>query len=68
LRADATRRILEMPQEDRIVLDAQIMTHITHMPFWSEARTIVGYASIDDEVDLEAPRRSGGKTDSPPED
>jgi 5-formyltetrahydrofolate cyclo-ligase len=54
LRADATRRILEMPQEDRIVLDAQIMTHITHMPVWSEARTIVGYASIDDEVDLEA--------------
>jgi 5-formyltetrahydrofolate cyclo-ligase len=54
LRADATQRILEMPPEDRIVLDAQIVTHITHMPFWSEARTIVGYAAIDDEVDLEA--------------
>jgi 5-formyltetrahydrofolate cyclo-ligase len=43
-----------MPPEDRIVLDAQIVTHITHMPFWSEARTVVGYAAIDDEVDLEA--------------
>lgn len=43
-----------MAPEDRIVLDAQIVTHITHMPIWSEARSIFGYAAIDDEVDLEA--------------
>lgn len=43
-----------MSEEQRIVLDAHIATHITHMPFWEDATTVYGYVALDDEVDLQA--------------
>jgi len=54
LRVDATRRIQEIPPEQRIVLDAQIATHVTHTPFWASAEIVMGYMAMDDEVDLQA--------------
>ncbi|MFW5826567.1 MAG: 5-formyltetrahydrofolate cyclo-ligase [Alkalispirochaeta sp.] len=54
LRDEATRRIGEIPPEQRIVLDAQIATHVTHTPFWSDSEIVMGYVALDDEVDLQA--------------
>jgi 5-formyltetrahydrofolate cyclo-ligase len=56
--------IAALSGELRIVLDAQIATHITHLPFWRDARTVYGYLAMDDEVDLHAVFQSairGGK-------
>lgn len=54
LREHAAKRIGEIAPEQRIILDAQIATHITHTPFWSAAQTVMGYVALDDEVDLQA--------------
>lgn len=54
LRDEATRKIREIPPEQRIVLDAQIATHVTHTPFWSSSEIVMGYVALDDEVDLQA--------------
>ncbi len=51
----AARESVEaLSSEIRIVLDAQIATHITHLPFWQDAETIFAYVAMDDEVDLHA--------------
>lgn len=50
----ATRHILAISAEQRIVLDAQIATHISHLPMWSNATAIFGYMALEDEVDLQA--------------
>lgn len=56
---DAAHAAIEsLSGELRIVLDAQIATHITHLPTWHEATTIFGYIAMDDEVDLHAVFRS----------
>lgn len=54
LRDRVTEKIGEIAPEQRIILDAQIATHITHTPFWSGAQTVMGYVALDDEVDLQA--------------
>lgn len=54
LRDEATKRILGISPEQRIVLDAQIATHVTHTPFWTAAEIVMGYVAYDDEVDLQA--------------
>ncbi|MFO8042657.1 MAG: 5-formyltetrahydrofolate cyclo-ligase [Alkalispirochaeta sp.] len=54
LRDHATKQIGEIAPEQRIILDAQIATHITHTPFWAAAQTVMGYVALDDEVDLQA--------------
>lgn len=54
LRETIAARIRSLGVEDRIVLDAQIATHVTHLPFWERAVTVFGYMGIDDEVDLQA--------------
>lgn len=61
----ADEAIRALSGELRIVLDAQIATHVTHLPFWHEAQTVFGYLAMEDEVDLHAVLRSayrGGKT------
>ena len=65
LRDEAGRRINDLSPEQRIVLDAHIATHVTHMPFWSTAGTVFGYMALNDEVDLQAVFRAAvraGKT------
>lgn len=54
LRDEVARKIREITPEHRIVLDAQIATHVTHTPFWSSSDIIMGYMAVDDEVDLQA--------------
>lgn len=53
-RDHATTAIASLSGELRIVLDAQIATHITHLPSWREATTVFGYIAMEDEVDLHA--------------
>ena len=43
------------------MLDAQIATHVTHMPFWSQAEVVLGYVALDDEVDLQAVFRAASR-------
>lgn len=54
LREAIGARIAELSAEDRIVMDAQIMTQITHLSVWHDADTLFGYMAMDDEVDLQA--------------
>lgn len=58
VRREISAAIRELNPEQRIVLDAQIGTHITHLPFWSDASVVAGYAAIGDEVDLQAVLRA----------
>lgn len=53
-RTQANEAITALSGELRIVLDAQIATHITHLPSWRDATTIFGYIAMEDEVDLHA--------------
>ena len=39
-------------------MDAQIATHITHLPFWETSSVVVGYMAIGDEVDVHAVLRA----------
>lgn len=57
-RENAGTAIASLSGELRIVLDAQIATHITHLPSWREASTVFGYIAMEDEVDLHAVFRS----------
>ncbi len=64
---DARERIAEhirtLSDESRIVLDAQIATHITQLSFWEGAHTVYAYAAMADEVDLEAVFRAATGAD-----
>lgn len=53
-RLAAQDAIASLSGELRIVLDAQIATHITHLPSWRDATAIFGYVAMEDEVDLHA--------------
>jgi 5-formyltetrahydrofolate cyclo-ligase len=54
LREEVAQRIRAIAPEQRIILDAQIATHVTHTPFWASAEIVLGYMALDDEVDLQA--------------
>jgi 5-formyltetrahydrofolate cyclo-ligase len=58
VRDEIRRQIEGLSPEDRIVMDAQIATHITHLPFWETSSVVVGYMAIGDEVDLQAVLRA----------
>lgn len=58
VRDEIRRQIEGLSPEDRIVMDAQIGTHITHLPFWETSSVVVGYMAISDEVDLQAVLRA----------
>lgn len=58
IRDDIQRAIERLSSEERIVSDAHIGTHITHLPFWDEAKVVIGYIAMDDEVDLTAVLRT----------
>lgn len=54
VRDRAAEAIAALSNEERIVRDAHIATHLTHTPFWTEAEVVLGYMALDDEVDLQA--------------
>lgn len=58
VRDEIRTQIASFSPEDRIVMDAQIATHITHLPFWETSSVVVGYMAIGDEVDLHAVLRA----------
>lgn len=58
IRDEISEAIAGLQAEERIVFDAQIGTHITHLPFWDEATTVIGYMAMGDEVDLTAVLRA----------
>lgn len=53
-REGIAEHIRSLSNERRIVLDAQIATHITQLSFWERAHTVFAYLAMADEVDLEA--------------
>lgn len=58
IRNEISKAIADLQAEQRIVYDAQIGTHVTHLPFWDEATTVIGYLAMEDEVDLTAVLRA----------
>ena len=60
-REGIAERIRALSDERRIVLDAQIATHVTQLSFWERARTVFGYVAMADEVDLEAVFRAAAR-------
>ena len=60
-RARVAERIRTLSDEQRIVLDAHIATHVTRLSFWEAAHTVFAYAAMDDEVDLEGVLRSAAR-------
>lgn len=49
-----TRCIIEITEDQRVVLDAQIATQLTQLAAWDRARTVLAYLAMTDEVNLES--------------
>lgn len=58
LRSEITGRIGSISPDERIVLDAQIATHITHLSAWREATAVFAWVAMSDEVDLQSVLRA----------